>query len=259
MDIREQIEQYALGALTGADLQHFEAKLAADPDLAAEVALECELFNAVRQESEVDLLRGQLNVLEGSFQTASTPPPPTPHTRRTMRYYLVAAAIAGVVIAALYGRFFRSNPTPDKLFAAYFRPSAVLEMNLERGGAQQSASKDTFLVWVAKAERAYENRKLTEALDAWNQAILASESTSIRSELYFRAGLTALEAGQATVACYYLEQVPESRFPNEQPWYLALAYLKLGKVDTAKPILARIAASSSPLHAQAKEILAVLE
>lgn len=259
MDIREQIEQYALGRLTGAELQHFEAKMAADPDLAAEVALECELFNAVRQASEVDLLRGQLNVLEGSFQVASTPPPPTPHTRRTMRYYLIAAAVAGAVIAALYGWFFRSNPTPDELFTAYFRPSTVLEMNMERGGAQQSAPKDPFLVWVAKAERAYENRNLTEALDAWNQAILTSESTSIRSELYFRAGLTALEAGQATSACYYLEQVPESRFPNEQPWYLALAYLKLSNIGAAKPIFDRISASTSPMRAQAKEILAALE
>ena len=257
MDIREQIELYAFGKLTGEALRAFEARLTADPAFAAAVARESEMLRALRLIPEVDALREQLNIIEKEqFVSLET----TEKRSVPMRWYLAAAAAVLLAVAAVW--YFRQPAvlTPEQIFAAHFHPPKTLNAGVRRGeaGSDSTAQNDFRKQWV-EAVDLYAQGDFKASLQIWNHLTSRPESADFKSDINYPAGLTAMQAGDFKTAISFFENIPPGYFISDKPWNLALCQLRAGRLSEAKKGFEQIAGSDSPYAGEARKILANVE
>lgn len=259
MDHREQIELYAFGKLSGEALLDFEARLAADPAFAAAVARESEMLRALRLAPEVDLLREQLNRIEIEQLAADEISGKRKEQVVPVHWYLAAAAAVLLAIAAIW--FFRQSPvlTPEQIFAAHFHPPKTLNKGVPRGetDADTSAQTEFRKAW-ARADRQYTLGNYNTAMQTWQRLAAQPEARGFQSDLYYAAGLAAMQAGDFPAAISLFEKIPPGSFQSEVPWYVALCQLRVGNLSEAKKGFKQIAGAGSPFAREAREILARL-
>jgi tetratricopeptide (TPR) repeat protein len=254
-DIREQIELFALGRLSGNDLEAFEARLAADPDFAAEVAREVELIQAIRLAPGVDALRSQLEIIEKEAGERAETANKKPGRAISFRLLFAAAAAVMLCVAAIW--FFNRTPsmTAQELFAAHFQPPATMSAQVTGRGAEDTTqTPDTpFFSLLEAAEQDYNKGNPAGALEKIARLQALPESSGFSDRLAFYAGLGCLQTGKPEQAIREFEKIRED-YPSEKPWYLALARLNAGQTAEAKADFQQISGSKSPFAREAAVI-----
>ncbi|MBK9018354.1 MAG: hypothetical protein IPM82_32300 [Saprospiraceae bacterium] len=165
----EQIEMYLLGKLSGPDLQAFEQRLASEPDLAKEVSLQREVFDAIRLEGKATAFRRQLESIEKKM----APDVPARRIVPIRRWLALAAGLALLVVA---GWWLSNRQTTDvqmtaqALFDANFNPqksiSAASILREYRYHCYRSSrpKKTSVGTPLERSETKYFEQNFTEAL-----------------------------------------------------------------------------------------------
>lgn len=267
-----RIEQYLDGLLAPADRAAFEADIARDPALAAELRLHEAARAAVHLQSLLDrrdafVQRGQeklrwrrwwwktLDVLERIFlqQRADGP--------ARVRWSLVVAAglsAALLLVLALRPDLLRPTPEAAPKPRAVPKEQAVVAFNthfkrLDLSGTLGSGDQDAY----AEARQRYANGDCAGAMPLL-EALLADAQFAARPTALLLRGTCLLESGDAAAALETLRQVPPTAAGpyQEAEWYTALAYLKLENTQAASDLLQAIADNPKHRHrADAERVL----
>lgn len=269
-----RIEQYLDRTLSPDDRATFEAELAQNPALAAELrlheaaraALEVQsLFDrreAIHQRSQ-QKLRWRiwwwktLDVLERIFvkQRADG-------TGR-VRWSLVAAiALSAALLLILAVKPEVFLPAPE----AAPKPRAVPKENvaiafdthfkrIDLSSTLGSGDPDSL---YSRARDLYANDQCVDALPILDE-LLADQQFEARPTALLIKGTCLLEAGDAAAAIELFRQVPPTAAGPYQSaeWYTALAYLKLEDAEAASALLRNIA--ENPRHRHREDAEGVLE
>ena len=221
----EQIEAYLSGALDGDERAVFEARMAADPEFAAEVELHREVAGAVADHGEVafeENLRGIAEELEGAGEGK----------RRPWRNYLLAAAAVALLAVVGWVVFQGGDPpTPQDLFAEHFQ-------------AYEAPATFRGKVPPEKLERAFAPYKGGEWAVALGEFEQLEGEYPGDEEVLFYAGISELALGNGAEGRAYLQRVlalPAHTSEVQGKWYIALSWLAEGNAGAARPLLEELA------------------
>ncbi|WPP49743.1 tetratricopeptide repeat protein [Catalinimonas niigatensis] len=238
----EKIEAYLQGQLTPEERELFEANLAENEELAAEVTLQQELIHSIETESLRQLLE---QIHEENF--AEETPVVSIQRQRFLPYMAVAASLSLLVIGWWY--FTSQQSSPTALYSAYFSPAAGLPTTLSYTRNAQ----------FSEGMISYKLGDYAEAREWWQPLL---EADPENDTLNFYVGIASLAEEQADLAIEYLNKVEEntlSVYHIDAQWYLALAYLQNEQPAKAKEILSSLTEKESAYREESQEILSKLQ
>ena len=228
MNSVDLIERYFDNDLSASELRDFQRRLETDAEFAQAFQLEKDLMEGIEVMGNQNLKKELKGIYEeeiGGKAQKSAPAKPVLFSRRS--WMAVAASIAVLLIA---GWWLSRPPTPEKLYAQYFKPDfdfvekgggeklvAEAEAALERGdyeGAlplleellKEKPINGRYL--LAKGIALVETEKYMEGIDAF--LTLENSSRYTRSEALWYHGLALLKQGHLTESYIILKQIPEN-------------------------------------------------
>jgi|SRR5690606_14010407 hypothetical protein len=214
----ETIESYLLGTMPAAERTRFEADMAHDPALQAEVQLQRENMLAV----ELGGLRASMRSLMDHARPAA------PRWSTLLGY---AAAIALLVGAVLW-TMGRKDPH-ERLFAEHFVPDPGLPVPMSVPAVRSGITSDPIF---HDAMVAYKLGEHAEARTKWTSLLaLAPTNDTLR---YYIASATLAE-GRPHEALPLLRAVAAdstSAFQDKARWYLFLTHLRNGDISALDSI-----------------------
>lgn len=231
------IDQYLNGQLEDAARKAFEARCAAEPELADLMREHVQAEYAVRTTAR----ESRRTALNNAFEEWDSD---TPVRRFPFRPWGVAAAIFAILVglAVAFG-IFAPAPTPEALFAEAFE-------------AEPFSGRRTSSQWQ-QAGDAYTLQDYPEAIRLLSE-LLADSNFNNRPRAYYYLAHSHLLAGQPQEALVAFQAVsPESSFIRQSEWYIALVYLKIGNREQALNSLRQI--TSQTRHYRLKEATNLLE
>jgi hypothetical protein len=161
-----------------------------------------------------------------------------------------AAAIAAVVVlgAVAYLNLGQA-PSGEKLYAQYYS-FYENDIPLTRSG-DTAALNPAF----STALNDYSSRRFSQSIANFEKAI---EEEPDNDAAYFFAGMACLEAKEWDKACQHLDGARKSggAYASKAAWYLALAYLKIGKREEAKQVLEEFAKNGGSKAGEAQALMA---
>ncbi|MGV8878127.1 MAG: tetratricopeptide repeat protein [Sphingobacteriaceae bacterium] len=212
----EQIEHYLLNRMGEQVRLQFEAAMAADVELAAEVKLQQQLFALVEA---------------GSFSINEQHKLPAQINRDYTLWYAAAAVI--LLVGALSFWFFKrtSGNTVD-LYALCYQPDAGLPVEMGAADSTHYLFYDGMI--------SYKEGNYAEALAKWNKL----DTGEIQKDtLQYYMGMACLNKGNTDESIKILT-ISATRtgtaFYEQANWYLALAYIKKGDNEAAVAVLKKI-------------------
>lgn len=159
-------------------------------------------------------------------------------------YYAAAASVVILLVSGIY--FFRANdPTPTELYAEYFTPYPNVFEPTVRGSEKVTKR--------ALAFQKYEEGDYQQAA-ALFAALLRDER---EPGMLLLLGNANLALGKTEEAKNNFNEVVKTSSENSVPaqWYLSLAYLRDGKISSAKETLTPLAETKNPYSKKAKDLL----
>ena len=169
--------------------------------------------------------------------------------QRFKLYFASAAAIFLILI--IYWWSIKTDLTiHEALFSQYFNPPGTI--NLIRDASQNQSPEPLFQL-QKRIDSLYQIKEYGTAILIL-QAIKKEDPQIESSDYYFWLGLLQLLNNQAIEAIDALGEI-EVGYTYNKPWYLALAYLKAGKITFAKVIFNDIAQLEGPYQQDAINIL----
>ncbi len=255
------IERYFENDLSSDELAAFQKRLSNDPDFAKAFQLERELMEGIEAFGN-EQLRKQLEMIHseetGEVETTDEEEDEPPSFVSPFDPELVGGKMvkmvgrkwwlaAAVLILGLVARvlFWESNPTPQQLYAIY----AVHEFNFTEMGTSEEL--------LSNAEGLLKAEKYEESLPVLDTYLEANQNDK---EVMKAKGIALLETGKYEEALDIFREVGQASpiFENEANWYIALTYLKQGKIKNCKKALSAISATS-PKHKDANKLLEYLK
>ncbi len=233
-----ELQRYLDGEMSPEERAAFEARLAADPELQAEVDLHQELDTVLADEAVLDF-----SALVAEVVGAEGAPQAPPRTRRPV--WAIAAAI---LLLAVVGFFvLRPGPgaDPDQLFAEYFSPYEA--------PATFRSDDSTLNAQYQSAFDAYNAGDFEVALPAFD-ALRGGESTM--PDFYY--ALSALSANKSDLALPVLRELAGDTphvYRSQSRWYLALTLLERGETDEATERLEAIVEDGGKFAEPAQALL----
>lgn len=226
----ERIEKFILGNMYDQEADAFQEELKQNPTLGEKYKEVEALINAV----EEGALRSSLKMLheEMEFKAAATK-----QTNILPSWYWAAAAAFVLLIAAAVWVLFSKEPSHQRLFTQYYQEDPGLIT------AMSAAGKYDF----DRAMVEYKSGNYRDAILRWEKQLLEKPENDT---LNYFLGSAHLALKEADVAIKYFESVTkmlESRFSEDNFWYLALAYLRQGSLEKAQHNLNK---SNHPLKEQ---------
>lgn len=239
----ELIEAYQQNRLTDAQRRKVEQGLAEDTSFRKAVEEEKALWDALGP-SRLNSFRAVVQEVI-TERRAGRPP------ILFRRYWPAVAAGMVVLLVGLWWLFRPGKSIEEELFITYFEAPAVLGISRDDSSAPESGGL-AFLEW--EIDSLYQKGNYRQAL-----AKLESLPAPIgSSDYYYRKGLLLLLTRQPGYALEALQSV-QSGYPYEKPWYIALAYLRLGDRRRAVAAFSVIARSAdSPFREEAAVIAKAL-
>lgn len=231
MDHTEYIERYLTGELNDQERRDFERRLSADSEFAAEYSTQVaarELVRAAGRLDRKDLLK-QYEKRRSSRTTG----------RRLLLWSVAAVLLLILTLTWLIPTF---SDAHTRLFEAYYEPY--------RDPVSIRGTEDTDPV-REEANRLYRAGDF-EAAAAQYQMI--SAPTFVDSFYYSISAMHGTAKSDAIIILSAIES-GESGFAQIARWYLALAYVKTGEVETSKAVLRTIIESRSFRHQDAVRLL----
>jgi hypothetical protein len=232
MNNTEKIDAYLRETLSEAEKNAFEAELDQNAEMAAELALQKDMEQFLRNQERRTALKDQLENMGGEFfqATTSTEKGRIVPLRRhqTLRWVIGLAATIALILLA---RFLLQ---PASLYEQYGQhpPLAMIE--------KSNAAQDK----LAAIEHAFNQKDYSKALPllrAYAQEKPADEQAT------FYLGICLLETKQYAAARSIFQELSAkqtSSFADFGQWYLALSYLKEGDEAACLKVLQEVPAES---------------
>ena len=254
MEHNELIELYVRGKLGSSEKAGFEKRIKNDAELAAEVQIQKDIYEALKEKDVVEFHQNLQNIyskLEHESPEVLGKVSGRAASRMfiTKWYYRAAAAAAILLMAGSILYFTLRPPKYERLFAAYYK-------HIDAGTIERSVMQVS-------------NDAFTRALDAYNAAgydialenFKAVNDTSInKPAAFFLGGISAIELDKTDEAILMLQKVKPSSLYNEaSQWYLALCYLRKNNPALAKPLLDKLSKGDGNYNVKAGELLKELE
>ena len=201
---------------------NFENKLSENQDLQEEVELRRNIIKGAKSLGR-DKMKERLKNIHQEVNK-----PPT--ARRRIWPFLsgVAAAIALLVVNWTYFSS-TTDKNPEGLFAANYQP---YELSL--------TSRDNTTEEIAALNALYNNKEYKATLPLFEKALLQNPN-DVR--MLLGTGISLLELGKTEKARSYLLRIlaaQDLRLSDTANWYIAMSYLKEGKVLEAKNALVNL-------------------
>jgi hypothetical protein len=246
------IEQYLLGQLSPEEANTFEEDLEKDDNLRAEVEFQRSLFASIQDidDDEQTLVAIQSAGKRFEVKQKKSKAGRKGGTRFRIITWIAAAASVALIAFAIH-QFSGKSINGDVLFAAYFQPATMLE--IER--SSESAPTDTILF---QAYLLYEDQKYAESLDQF-ELHFEQQLPSPKNLNY--AGMAALSSDPqeiSTAKRYFLNILDygDTIYKNGAQWNLALIGIKSGDIKGAKILLKEITrAEENKYTERAKKLL----
>lgn len=236
-ELMDRIDAYLLDQMSDAARQEFELQLARDEELQAAVDEQRRMMEGIALEGARQTLAEVMSESPGQARTV-------PLWQRWQLYTLAAAAVALLLVWV----WSRPAPPPEQLYAAYFEAAPGLPTTL---GATDAPA-------FAEGMVAYRRGDYAAAIAQWEPL----RQDSARSDtLDYYLGISHLAERQFTEAEPLLRAVATneaSPYQTEATWYLALGYLRAGRLDAARVWLDRLPEESS-LEERAEKLREELE
>ena len=207
--------------------------------------VEKELIQGLQLEGEKELLQKIQQVdqnleKEGFFEAQKQTT-----TRPFMRFFTAAASIVFILSFAWY----YSSPAAvnyQQAYAAAFEQydntlSKAVLLELSEQGFGGNPDKEA-LQEILKAMEAYDNKEYTQAITLLQECLEKQPNSSYQNKMELYLGLSYLEANTAEKAIEQLQSLSSKQEANQAvtEWHLALAYLKMEKIESAKKILHKL-------------------
>lgn len=219
-------------SLTADQWREFEQLLQNDSEFAAEIAFQ----KAVKQQLTAEkraALKSELRAIENNKKKVIL-----------LNWKWISAA-ALLIFGVFSWVLTQKNKPKQSLYAAYYQPFPnVVEPTVR--GENTSSEKSVALGF-------YDAENYAAALPLFEK--LYQENPEDYS--YFYQGICHLELGNTNRAITLFENASYTQtipWQNSTDWYLALGYLKIGKVKKAKKPLEQVIAANDFMAKQAKEL-----
>ena len=161
------------------------------------------------------------------------------------RYLAAAAAILLLIVAGWWTTTQFRSASPESLFASYYTP-------YETFAAERGDTPGTLL--FAQANAAYRAGNYALAYEGFTTLLDSEPDNTLYRFLLAQAALAAGRAAEAAADFEQLVSTPDHLFTEQSRWYVALAYLKQGKLPDARRSFEAIAVGQYR-HAEAQAIL----
>lgn len=240
MGHEERIYRYLNGLMSKEEIRDLEAELAINERLKSLLTMEQTIYHGIEQYG-----RSQFKQRVNSIMLKER------RRSRIRKALLVALAL----LMALLAVYWWMSPapvekhTPQEIFAKHFEMPVL-------GSTQRSSNGVLELEQRVKA--AYQTQQYSTVL----QLIQDAPNTDWSPETSIIIGVSALEEGKPEDAIQNLSQVQttEVAYYDHAQWYLAMTYLKQGKVDQARAIIQPMVSDVNHDHHQdAREIFKFLK
>lgn len=242
------IERYFEGDLSEAELKVFQERLEADEAFAEAFQLEQDLMEGIEMIGNEHLkkeLKGiyQEEIKVGKAESPATPTlPAKPRPLKSRRWFLVAAALATLLLAL---GWLLNRPSAEGLYAAYFQPSFDFQ---EKGNNSEL---------IAKLDQLLKQKAYKEAIPLLDQ-LLKSEPDN--AAFYLAKGIAFIATNKIEAGIAFLQKSKDINpiYRSEALWYNALASLKQKNIAETRRILQLIAKDSSRFR-EAQSLLAKID
>lgn len=238
-DDNARVDRYLSGDMDAPERQAFEAEMAADSQLAEEVALRRDMEVFLRRREHRSALQAQLSQMGGGyFKAEKQEAKVTTLPRRRLLWIGAVAAAAGLALFLLRPQLF--GPSLFEQYAQY--PQLAL--------AEKSAGGP--IDW-SRAETAFNSRDFSTAEKLLGEYV-AGYPADRQALLYL--GICRMEMGKSEEARQIFRDLAaaDAAFKDYADWYLALSYLKAGDKAACREALVNIPAASV-FYEQAQKLL----
>ena len=244
-NIFEHIEAYLAGELTEAEKTAFEKEIAADNELAEEVALQKDTHKILEVFAQ-NTYKEKLRDIDAKIESEGKVKPLWQRMAQS-RIYSIAAVILILIASAYVWQAIRldTGRIADQAFQPY--------MNIVNVKGDNPNIDDLLQSGVS----AYQDGNYAQAIEDLTKVLAESPDNSMAA---FYLGTALVANGQPKESIQYLEKAKTSSlFSFVTDWYLGLAHLKAGNIDQAEAIFQTIANDpDSDKQNEAKEIMGKL-
>lgn len=159
----------------------------------------------------------------------------------TPRRLLALAAAFLVLLAAVW--FVGKPPKPQALADGYIAQNGPFRFPSNHRGNDQTAN------WRTRAAEAYQSEHYADAAKILETATTSPDS--LDGADWFLLGAAYFYGGNndASIPCFEKAQTKAPEYADDLKWHLALAYLRLGKPDQARPFLTALANDPRSIYA----------
>ncbi len=243
MDNIDRIDRYLNGQMEAEEKKIFDAELAADTQLAEELALQCDMVDFLRRKDRRSLLQNELKDIGSDyFKTAQEPAKVVQIPRRRLRWVMAASAAAVIALLIVWQFLLPSN------FYNQYAEYAPLALS------EKSAT--TTVDW-STTESAFNSGNYKTAETQLTQYFVEHPNDQL-ANLYLgicKMELNKLEEARQIFQSFTNADVSLKDYAN---WYLALSYLKAGDEANCRKILQRTTSASS-LYGKVQALLKDLQ
>jgi tetratricopeptide (TPR) repeat protein len=247
----ERIEAYLSGNLSGKDLEVFEMEMKSDPKLAEEVAMQQEVFEAVKDKEARAFRKTLEDIRDKRARNISAV------RKKSISLGRILAIAASILVIAVAGIWLwntgqTSAVSPYQLSVNNFEKPARITSSYSTARGNQPNTEELD-IWT-EVEDLYQADQLLGAYEK-----LASVSTEFYNdyadEINYKMAVIALALDKSELVLEHLEKIVDSH-SDSKIWLKALALLRLdGQLPQAKTILEEIANSNHPKKEQAIQML----
>lgn len=237
------IEKHLLQQLLPEEQALFEQRME-DADFRKELSLQKDLHLAFKAEGRSHL-KAQLQGFEEKRKPAVQQKENT--SKFSIGRFLAIAATLALLLTATYW-LFSKGPSNDQLYAQFFEPYPNIVAPIEKSNTSTDRRDEAF--------QTYELKNYKKALELFEQLNTQDEA------VHFYSGLCQLALNQPEKAIEDFKSIQQQDGPYYAPmnWYQALALVKTGRPEAAKPYLDLVikTAKTQTLQTQARDLQKLL-
>lgn len=238
------IDRYITGKLEDTELWEFKTNLEKDANLAREVKLRKEIYNAISNEQKMDLLKTLRNIRTSRTKHVFNINIYSRQVQAFAASIIILLAVGAGLLSNYIGNTHESN---YDIYNSYFIDEGSLISNRSDVSTNNSLVETGIIL--------YENKKYNEAISMFD-----SNPENVLARLYSGLAYMKLEEfNQAEKQFKYIINHHDNILIDQAEWNLGLSYLANNKIKQASNIFAKIASENGAYNKQADDIINELE
>lgn len=244
LELAELIESYLEEGLDEKGIALLQAKVKAEPGIAAEISFRKELEMAISEEDVLELESKLIEERKKGWANQNNSQQEIKVVPIISKYRALAAGLAVLVVCTLV--FFLKNQDPKNLYEAYYQPYPMYLTT------RSVISTDETL---NQAIGAYEQENYESA---WSLFLNILVDDPDDMGVMFYTAMSALQIERYPDAVAGLKKVVkqgENIYAVPAEWYLGLVYIKTGDIRNARKVLEIIVEKETDFSEDAKSLL----